>query len=332
MKRDVKIGLFVAAVICGVAAVLLGGGLVGSRPQAPPLRIDPAAVSEDVFAVAPACRPGREEEAGTGEQVALDGGVVVESRAVAPEPSEPLDFADDGAVFIDDELGTLPPLKTEPVEGAPALPEPAARARAHEEAADVAWGEVAALLSDEGPARPEGPAAAAPACRPGREKAAWEEEFAPALPDLPIAPPALVTAPPRSKARHYTVRRGESFFTISKKLFGTVRYFHDIQKANPDLEPRRLRPGQKIVIPDVPGVKVREHLLAGREPEPPRRPKVYLAQDRIHVVAPKEILEEISLRYYKTRHKWRHILKANPGLDPKKLMPGQRIVVPALTE
>ncbi len=36
MKRDVKVGLLVAAVVCSLAAVLLGGGLVGREPGVTP--------------------------------------------------------------------------------------------------------------------------------------------------------------------------------------------------------------------------------------------------------------------------------------------------------
>ncbi|MHC4502360.1 MAG: LysM peptidoglycan-binding domain-containing protein, partial [Planctomycetota bacterium] len=134
--------------------------------------------------------------------------------------------------------------------------------------------------------------------------------------------------------RLYVVKRGESFFTITKKLFGTVRYFPAVQKANPDVDPRRLRPGQVIAIPAPAGATLREEFIATPEDMKPKPPRVYLERDTTHLIRPGETLEGISKKYYDRRQKWRHILRVNPGRirSPKRLKPGIRIVIPALTE
>ena len=134
--------------------------------------------------------------------------------------------------------------------------------------------------------------------------------------------------------RLYVVKRGESFFTITKKLFGTVRYFPEVQKANPDVDPRRLRPGQVIAVPAPAGATLREEFIATPENMKPKAPKVYLEQDTTHLIRPGETLEGISKKYYDRRQKWRHIFRANLGRirSPKRLKPGIRIVIPALTE
>ena len=52
MKRDVKVGLFVAGVVCCVAALLLGGGVVGRPKTSPaPLSLSPR---EDAPGILPA--------------------------------------------------------------------------------------------------------------------------------------------------------------------------------------------------------------------------------------------------------------------------------------
>jgi len=317
MKRDAKVGLLVAAVVCGVAAILLGGGLA-ARPTRSQGTLR---VSEQV----PAGEPVAESD-GAAHRDASPAGALPEGLAegVLP-PAEP---AEDGAPAELSELAAapsaaaLPALSLSPPEGAPggAAPRALPPVRAISERPDD-WRDAAPSA---------GAPAGAPRGLPLLEPAQELEGPSTTQAEPPVAPPAKVVAlsPP---ARHvYVVQEGDSFYSISKKLFGTVRYFHDIQKANPDVDPKKLRPGMRVAIPEVGGATLRKELLA--PPEPPKR-KVILAQDKMHVVQPGEVLEEISLKYYGTKHRWQHILRANPTIsDPKDLKPGREIVIPALTE
>ena len=56
---------------------------------------------------------------------------------------------------------------------------------------------------------------------------------------------------PITGRRYYIVKKGDTggFWGISKSIYGTGRYMKAIQQANPDLDPRKLRPGQKIWLP-----------------------------------------------------------------------------------
>jgi len=47
----------------------------------------------------------------------------------------------------------------------------------------------------------------------------------------------------------------------------------------------------------------------------------------IHVIRQGETLSDISKRYFGTTTRWKEILRLNPGVDPKKLKPGDEIVV-----
>ena len=49
---------------------------------------------------------------------------------------------------------------------------------------------------------------------------------------------------------------------------------------------------------------------------------------RLHVVEKGETLGKIARRYYGNADAWRRILDANPSVDPKRIRPGQALVVP----
>jgi len=62
----------------------------------------------------------------------------------------------------------------------------------------------------------------------------------PVMPALPVATGA---------AQEYTIAKGDSFFTVGKKFGVTAKA---IQDANPNVQPKKLKIGQKIQIPPAP--------------------------------------------------------------------------------
>ena len=54
-------------------------------------------------------------------------------------------------------------------------------------------------------------------------------------------------------ARKYVVRQGDTggFWAIAKEVYGDGVYYPVIEEANPDVDPRKLRPGQKINVPEL---------------------------------------------------------------------------------
>lgn len=58
-----------------------------------------------------------------------------------------------------------------------------------------------------------------------------------------------------SGARTHVVQRGENYSTIAKQAYGDARHYLAIQKANPTLDPARLRPGVEITLPDINAAK-----------------------------------------------------------------------------
>jgi len=49
----------------------------------------------------------------------------------------------------------------------------------------------------------------------------------------------------------YTVKKGDTFIKIAREVYGDPSRMKDIIAANPGIEPRKLKVGQTIVLPDV---------------------------------------------------------------------------------
>jgi len=61
-----------------------------------------------------------------------------------------------------------------------------------------------------------------------------------------------VESDPAKANREHVIQPGDSFSKLAVKYFGHAKYTDLIQNANPDLDPRKLLPGKKIVIPPNP--------------------------------------------------------------------------------
>jgi nucleoid-associated protein YgaU len=332
MKRDVKVGLLVAAVVCGVTAILLGGGLVGENPGSGSalLQVDGGSASLPLQSLpdglSDAIAPPAELEPRLSEDVDFADVESVEASIADDDP----EIAEDEVVAL--AVDSLPRLAFSDEVVLPGATDPDTDVEVGEHPED--WSTVAPGVAD--PAEPVDVEVPDEAEVPVIDESAWEDAVASAsvdeVPEADVAPPASGVSAPLAPTRFYVVQEGDSFFTISKRLFGTVRYFPDLQKANPDINPRRLRKGMAIAVPTITGASPRKELLVGEQAAKPKTPTVFLAQDKIHVIQPGEVLEEISYKYYGKRQKWRHIVDANPGLNPRTIRPGMRIVIPALTE
>jgi nucleoid-associated protein YgaU len=66
-----------------------------------------------------------------------------------------------------------------------------------------------------------------------------------------MADPAPTTRPTsgRSTPRSHRVTQNETFASISRMVYGSERYIKAIQKANPTVNPARLKPGMVIQLP-----------------------------------------------------------------------------------
>lgn len=122
--------------------------------------------------------------------------------------------------------------------------------------------------------------------------------------------------PPAEEGDVHIVAAGETLGEIARRVGLRTR---DLVEANPGLDPDRLRPGQRVAIPDVGGGRPDERLRPDGDAEPEELTTTYVvrAGDSLWLVA--------------RRHgtSMRRIRDLNPGLgDGACLRPGQRLRVP----
>jgi nucleoid-associated protein YgaU len=77
----------------------------------------------------------------------------------------------------------------------------------------------------------------------------------------PIAPTPTVSTPSTQPAgaRLYTIKPGQTLSIIAAEIYGNSRFYVAIKRANPDLDPKHLKPGMRITLPDISDVKPGEH-------------------------------------------------------------------------
>ena len=129
---------------------------------------------------------------------------------------------------------------------------------------------------------------------------------------------------PASGEKLYVVRKGDSgFWTVAEKMYGAGKYWPVVAKANPQVASSALRPGQTLVIPPL---GTREVLRTT-----PRAAPTAVGPNRIYTVQAGDAgFWGISLKVYKDGKHFELIAAANPGVDPYKLRPGQKLIVPSL--
>jgi len=115
----------------------------------------------------------------------------------------------------------------------------------------------------------------------------------------------------------HVVAAHEFLGDISLKYYGTTRRWQQIADANGIEDPTSLKEGTRLVIPRL------SHEADGRTPVVATIPV-----GTSHTVSSGETLETISRRYLGKKSRWRQIAAANPGIDPRRLMVGQKILIP----
>jgi LysM repeat protein len=127
---------------------------------------------------------------------------------------------------------------------------------------------------------------------------------------LVLAPSAsaegVLAAPPPPGGK-YTVRANDTLWEIANQHGITVA---QLTAANPDVSPDALRPGQTLTIPT-------------------KTPQVSgaITQGAIYTVKPNDTLWNIASKHGMFVN---DLLAANPGVDPQRLMAGQKLIVPGV--
>ena len=120
------------------------------------------------------------------------------------------------------------------------------------------------------------------------------------------------------------MKPGENYSTIAKAVYGDSRHYLAIEKANPDIDPTRMKPGTVIKLPDPATVKGRD---SGAESDDTR--VVDLAKE--YRVKPNDSLHKIAVERYGSSAMVDKIYELNKdriGPDPAKLKLGMILKMP----
>ena len=125
-------------------------------------------------------------------------------------------------------------------------------------------------------------------------------------------------------ARTHTVRSGEYLSDIALEHLGSATRWRTIAEANNIADPTKVRVGQVLVIPQASGATTSGTAAASRA-------SAATGGGQTHTVASGETLQTISRQYFSTTRRWPDLVRANPGINPERLMVGQRITIPAVS-
>jgi nucleoid-associated protein YgaU len=134
----------------------------------------------------------------------------------------------------------------------------------------------------------------------------------------------------------YVVKKGDTLERIARRHLDDPRRWTEIQALNGNIDPRRVRLGQKLVMParrasrgttpsakNPATTKPREASYKKPTPAPAKN-----QGGEYYVVQPGDVLGKISLKTLGTSKRWREILDLNPKVDPRRLMVGTKLRLP----
>lgn len=162
------------------------------------------------------------------------------------------------------------------------------------------------------------------------QASAPEAEPAPPASNQPLriapAQPADAAAN-RPAATEYTLQPGDTFSSIAKDLYGDEKKWTAIAQANPLVDPRRLKVGQVIRLPDLAQFARQREQQLEQIKQAVSRPT---AEARTVIVQPGDTLSHIARRVYGDGNLWNTIYQANKDqLDtPDRVKVGMKLVIP----
>lgn len=224
MRKDVKLGLGIGGIFLAVMIVyLLAVSADSTTPETVVLE-NPPAVTPERTTPAPA---------------------VTETR---PEPSrEPIIAANTNTG-----ANNLAPTAEPATQPTPSIVQPRV-----EESTPVASGpdKWAVFLSNGMPMTTQ-----TPDPKPAEPGGAEITSRTPVNPLRPLVPPTSRPAdtsvvPSNSGPRTHVIKQGENFSSIAAVVYGNASYYSHLIRANPNIDPRMLKPGMTINIPPVDQVR-----------------------------------------------------------------------------
>ena len=139
-----------------------------------------------------------------------------------------------------------------------------------------------------------------------------------------------------STFKSVVVQNGDNYTKISKRVYGTVRYFSALAVFNQHRipEPKNMRPGMVVLVPAKEVLEERyPELFADSQPKVVEPAGFLLLDDGspAYRVGERETISEISLRFLGRSSRWIEIYRLNQSTlgDPNKLKPGTILALPA---
>jgi LysM repeat protein len=130
----------------------------------------------------------------------------------------------------------------------------------------------------------------------------------------------------------YKVLDGDTLDGIAKAKLGGARFVAEIQKLNPGLDPKRLRPGKEIWLPSAAAIaaldRARQPASSGNATTPIANVTPAPSTDRTYVVKKGDNYERIALAMLGSRKRATELMELNPETPATKLQANQRIKLP----
>ena len=135
----------------------------------------------------------------------------------------------------------------------------------------------------------------------------------------------------------YVVKKGDTFETISKSFYGSTSKWKEIAKANPTVDPTRMKIGAKLRIPAAGASVSTENAIAAATRNPTssagsssgaKSSVAGTTSSGTHVIAKGDTYSSLARAYYGDSKFWKAIAKANPKISEKSLSVGTKVAIP----
>ena len=135
--------------------------------------------------------------------------------------------------------------------------------------------------------------------------------------------PSIPATQPAGSARTHVVQQYETLSTIAAAAYGNSNFYPYIQRANPNIDPRKLKPGMTLNLPSIAEVKGASSAAAPDSNAPATGASTAAVDSKTqYVVQPKDSLQKIAMKLYGNASKWESIYALNKdaiGGDPAHL-------------
>jgi nucleoid-associated protein YgaU len=132
------------------------------------------------------------------------------------------------------------------------------------------------------------------------------------------------------------VQDGDNYTKISKRMYGTVKYFSALAVFNQHRipVPKNMRPGMVVLVPEKEMLEERyPELFVDSQPEVPEVAEFFLLEDGspVYRVGERETISQIAERFLGRSSRWIEIYRLNQSVlkDPNKLKAGLILALPA---